>query len=151
MTRQRKEQDKLYYEQNSEKIKADKKDYYARNKEEIKARVKAHADANKEQILEQKRAYYAANKDRIKARVKKYKADNKAKMQPRINARERAQRALKRNPADARAAMVLVQPKLKECQRMRFKALRLPCGDRPECFLHPRCRHIPKDKKEVRL
>lgn len=145
--RRNKEQERLYYEENRERIRDAHKAYYAQNKAKIKTRVKIYAAVNKDKILERKRAYYAANKERIKARIRAYQQANKDKRQLRTNAREKARRALKNNPENVSAHIVMIQPKMQECLRLHVKALNLPCGDRPECFM-PRCDKCPKNKKE---
>ena len=84
---ERKENEKLYYEINKEKI----KEYSNNNKEKIKERqkkyridnkekVKEHYQINKEKIKEQHKKYQIDNKEKIKEQRKKYKIDNKEKI-----------------------------------------------------------------------
>lgn len=36
------------------------------------------------------------------------------------------------------------EPVLHECKRMKLKAMRLPCGERQECFKPKRCKQVPE-------
>lgn len=38
---------------------------------------------------------------------------------------------------------------LYECPKLHFKAANLPCGDRYECWMKPKCQHIPKGKEPM--
>lgn len=42
-------------------------------------------------------------------------------------------------------------PTLKECKRMRLKALNLPCGKRVECFEPKRCKQCPPGAKAISI
>ena len=56
------EQNRLYYENNKEKILEQKKSYRENNKEKISEQKKLHYENNKEEILEQKKLCYENNK-----------------------------------------------------------------------------------------
>lgn len=97
------------------------KEWYAKNKEKKKATDKAYCEKHREYYREYHRKYY-----REKIAPKK---QNKF--------------AFFEMEVDGKKIILL------ECPRCKFKAVKLPCGDRHECWVKPPCPHIPKDKEPL--
>ena len=75
-----KESNKLYHENNKEKILETKKLYRENNKEKISETNKLYYENNKRKILERKKLYYENNKRKILERKKLYRENNKEKI-----------------------------------------------------------------------
>ena len=79
--KKKKENAKIYYENNKEQIKEANREYRQNNKEQIaerdKKRNKEYRQNNKEQIVEIQRAYYQNNKEKVAERNNEYRQNNK--------------------------------------------------------------------------
>jgi hypothetical protein len=87
----KKDYDKLYREENKEKISDYKKEWYNKNKENVKERVKDWKEENKEVLKEKNKKYRDENRDKlkqwreenkekIKEQRKKYREENRDKI-----------------------------------------------------------------------
>ena len=72
----KKDYDKIYREENKEKISDYKKEWYNKNKENVKERVKGWKEENKEVLKEKNKKYREENKDNLK----KWREENKEKI-----------------------------------------------------------------------
>lgn len=72
----KKDYDKIYREENKEKISDYKKEWYNKNKETVKERVKDWKEENKEVLKEKNKKYREENKDNLK----KWREENKEKI-----------------------------------------------------------------------
>jgi hypothetical protein len=73
---EKKQADKIYYEENKAEILEKTKAYNETHKEEIKA----YNEANKEKVAEQRKIYLANNKEKVAEQRKIYLANNKEKI-----------------------------------------------------------------------
>jgi hypothetical protein len=71
---------KIYREENKEKIKEVSKKYFENNKKKLLELGKQYRENNKEKLLEQKKIYYKNNKEKILENNKKYYKINKEKV-----------------------------------------------------------------------
>jgi len=76
----KKEGNKIWYEENKEKISEYKKKWNEENKEKISEKKKEYHEANKEKIAEKKKEYHEANKEKIIEKKKEYYEENKEKI-----------------------------------------------------------------------
>jgi hypothetical protein len=76
MKTNKKDYDKIYREENKEKISDYKKEWYSKNKENVKERVKDWKEENKEALKEYTKKYREENKDNLK----KWREENKEKI-----------------------------------------------------------------------
>lgn len=78
--RSREEYNKVYYEQNKDKIKQSDKEYYEQNKDKIAQRHQIHYEQNKDMILQYQKAYREQNKQMISNKMKEFREKNKEKL-----------------------------------------------------------------------
>ena len=71
---------KLYREQNKDKIKQNKKKYYEQNRDKIDEKNKLYREQNKDKIKQNHKKYYEQNKDKIDEKNKLYREQNKDKI-----------------------------------------------------------------------
>ena len=95
------EHNKLYYENNKEKVAAISKLYRENNKEKVAARGKLYKEKNKEKVAAKAKLYYEKNKEKVAAKVKRYYEKNKEKVAARVkryyeNNKEKAAESQKR-------------------------------------------------------
>ena len=76
----KREFDKIYRENNKDKIKKQKEEYAENNKEEIRKYNKKWREDNKEQLKEKSHKYYIDNQEYIKLRVKEWRGNNPEKI-----------------------------------------------------------------------
>jgi len=69
--------EKIYREENKEKVSERMKKYYEENKEKVRERMKKYYEENKENVIEQNKKYYEENKEMVSERAKKYYEENK--------------------------------------------------------------------------
>tara|TARA_R110002126_G_C10146651_1_gene471226 strand:+ start:43 stop:528 length:486 start_codon:yes stop_codon:yes gene_type:complete len=69
---EKKEYQRIYYQNNREKLKEQTKEYNQNNKEQIAERAKERYENNKEKRLENKREYYQNNKEQIAEKKREY-------------------------------------------------------------------------------
>ena len=81
----RKEYNKEYYQNNTEKINEKNKEYRENNKEKINEKNKEYRENNKEKEKERKKIYDENNKEKIKERKKIYYEKNKQKFNDKFN------------------------------------------------------------------
>ena len=92
---------------------------------------------------EYQRKYYQAHAEKLKARAKAYHQANREKLLPRMQETSRLRRLAKKNDTNATVKLLDMQNKLQECSRLHMRAMRLPCGQREECFGTLRCPKCP--------
>jgi hypothetical protein len=74
------EYNKLYYENNKEKVAESSKRHYENNKEKIAEASKLYRENNKEKIAAKDRRYYENNKEKVVKANKLYRENNKEKV-----------------------------------------------------------------------
>jgi exonuclease VII large subunit len=129
---------KKWYASHREEYLARCRELYIKNKEKITARNRKRYWDKRDERREYSKQYHQAHKDEIKLRKKIARADETKRAQ--YKKLLRAKRALRKNPTNTSAAMTVLESKMKFCDRMKLTALKLPCGDREECFLSPKCK-----------
>jgi len=73
LTEEQKEKNKLYREQNKEKIKEYQKQYRQEHRDKIKEQNKAYWEKNKEKLTEKNKTYWEENKEKLTEKNKEYR------------------------------------------------------------------------------
>lgn len=119
------------------------------NKKHVKESTRKYYQEHKEFYKEYQRRYF---QEHTKAKRKEWYEKNKEA----IRAKQKVYREkYKRQRELAKLFNVFEievggkKIKMYECPKLRFKAMKLPCGDRYECWLEPKCQLIPDGKEPV--
>jgi hypothetical protein len=99
MKTNKEEYDKIYREENKEKISDYKKEWYDKNKEQVKERVKNWKVNNVDELKDKNKIYREENKDKLKAwreenkeRIKEYRKKYRELNRDKINQYEKTKR-----------------------------------------------------------
>lgn len=123
-------------EKRAKKKERDKR-YRENNRETIRKNWRKSHDAHREEHNAKKRQFIAEHSDEINEKRRElYKKKRSKKF---------AAALLEIDPTNTQAMLALIADSLKECERLKVKALRLPCGQREECFGPPKCPNCPKN------
>lgn len=87
--------------------------------------------------------YYQEHKEELRAKARARHIEHREEKLPKMREYSRLSRKAK---TDSGAAIRLLEwrGQLKECVRLKFRAMNLPCGKRQECFGNPRCPNCPE-------
>lgn len=124
--------------------------YREENPEKCREAQRRWKQANSDYIREYNRAWRDEHRDHVRALQRESYRRNRAARADIDNARQRLRKGTVQD-SDTFLDLAARAGKLMECPRLHIKAMRLPCGDRIECFGNPRCPHCPEDRDPPKM
>lgn len=137
----KREYNRAWREAHPEKSREASREYAKRRPDKVREKNRRWRQANPEAVRERHRAYREAHREELNARLRVYRETHKDILREKRLHRNKLKRMLKRAGSDPEAWLFVKGQELRECKRLRIRALNLPCGKHEGCIGCPESPH----------